>query len=169
MPLLRLVALSAQVYPVIDSRAKSRVGREQTEKPSESSNVPRASLFEENTRAGGGDKKTKTAKARKLTAVQLKELEDQKEVEVATSWKRIQELWQVMLGERAPSEDPNSEKNRDAAAREWMMEAEKLVEMFRETRALFLTGKVCLHVLRHLRTPTLTSCVLEQLQRRHPT
>lgn len=33
--------------------------------------------------------------------------------------------------------------NEDEAVREWLVEAEKLVESFRETRALFLTSRVC--------------------------
>lgn len=36
----------------------------------------------------------------------------------------------------------------EEAEREWLMEAEKLVESFRETRPLFLTSRVsCLHAL----------------------
>ncbi|KZP20521.1 TPR-like protein [Athelia psychrophila] len=129
------------VYQVIDARAKSRSGgREQTEQPEQpagGSNAPRASLFEESTRAGAADKRAKTGKTPKLTAAQLKELEDQKESEVAKGWKRILELWPAMLGQDGAS----GGAEREAAEREWMMEAEKLVEMFRETRVLFLAGK----------------------------
>jgi len=31
--------------------------------------------------------------------------------------------------------------------REWMLEAEKLVDMFRETRNLFLTSRVCTRLI----------------------
>ena len=54
----------------------------------------------------------------------------QKEREAAQQWKRVQELWPRML---AGEEEP---------LREWLIEAEKLVEAFRETRALFLTSRV---------------------------
>ncbi|KAF7979955.1 hypothetical protein HWV62_40398 [Athelia sp. TMB] len=126
------------VYQVIDARGRSRSGREQTEQPSENSGVLGASLFEESIRA---DKKTRGGRSQKLTSAQLKELEEQKENEVVRSWKRIQELWPTKLGQGESSNDTESVAAREAAAREWMVEAEKLVEMFRETRALFLTGK----------------------------
>ena len=38
--------------------------------------------------------------------------------------------------------------------REWMLEAEKLVDMFRETRNLFLTSRVCTRLI--IRTTKIT-------------
>ena len=46
-------------------------------------------------------------------------------------YQRLKDLWAAML---AGEEEPE---------REWMLEAEKLVDMFRETRNLFLTSRVC--------------------------
>lgn len=63
---------------------------------------------------------------------ELKTLEEQREKEVLLGYKRIEELWPSIL----------SEECSDDATREWMLEAEKLVEMFRETRNLFLTSRV---------------------------
>lgn len=89
-----------------------------------------ASLFEEGkVRTGKG--KTSKANAKKLSKAQLIELEAQKEREAVQGWHRVQDLWPRMLA------------NEDEAVREWLFEAEKLVESFRETRALFLTTRVC--------------------------
>ena len=53
------------------------------------------------------------------------------EKEVAKGFKRLRELWPLLY---KPEEVD--------AEREWMLEAEKLVDMFRETRNLFLTSRV---------------------------
>jgi general transcription factor 3C polypeptide 3 (transcription factor C subunit 4) len=45
-------------------------------------------------------------------------------------YRRIRELWAGMIGGDEDCE------------REWMVEAERLVDMFRETRNLFLTSRV---------------------------
>ena len=45
-------------------------------------------------------------------------------------YRRIRELWAGMMG------------GDEECEREWMVEAEKLVDMFRETRNLFLTSRV---------------------------
>ncbi|KAM5536661.1 hypothetical protein V8D89_009756 [Ganoderma adspersum] len=116
------------VLQVIDSR-KRRVGqREGTFDPSDPSS---ASLFEEGKVRGASTKgKGASAKsANRLSPTQLRELEAQKERESQQSWHRVQELWPRMLA------------NGDEATREWLVEAEKLVESFRETRALFLTSR----------------------------
>lgn len=69
----------------------------------------------------------------RLTHSQLRELESQKEKEVVQGYRRLKDLWSGMLAEEEGPE------------REWMLEAEKLVDMFRETRNLFLTSRVCCH------------------------
>ncbi|CCM04149.1 uncharacterized protein FIBRA_06311 [Fibroporia radiculosa] len=83
-----------------------------------------SSLFEEKSRSKAGLKS-----ADKLSATQLRELESQKEREVSQGFHIIRELWPRML---VGEED---------AEREWLIEAEKLVESFRETRALFVTSR----------------------------
>jgi hypothetical protein len=109
---------------VIDSRKK---------RPKESSNQPEennsasTSLFEE--KAAAKSKAALRAQAR-LTHTQLRELEAKKEKEVAKGYRRVQELWAGMLARD------------EEAEREWLVEAEKLVETFRETRNLFLTSRV---------------------------
>lgn len=140
---------------MIDSRSKPRGGRDQTDQSydDDSGGAQHASLFQETPRTGGSDKKTKPSKARKLTVVQLKELEEEKEKEVLRGWKRIKELWARLLGQDmtdGASGDDDVEVDREGAEREWMLETEKLVEMFRETRMLFLTTKVCVFPAFHL-------------------
>jgi general transcription factor 3C polypeptide 3 (transcription factor C subunit 4) len=115
---------------VIDSRAKSRVARDQGD-TSQVGGQTHASLFEETSR---GKSKSSTSKSRKLTPAQLRELEEQKEREVVRGYRRVEELWPRLLDE--------SDQGREEVEREWMFEAEKLVDMFRETRMLFLTSKV---------------------------
>lgn len=75
--------------------------------------------------------KAKTqARTPRLTHAQLKELEAQKEREVTRGYQRVQELWSGMLAGEVEAE------------KEWLIETEKLVETFRETRNLFLTSRV---------------------------
>ena len=116
--------------PVIDSRKKRKAGQqtaaEATPEPGPSQVT---SLFVEEKSA-----RSKAAAARahnRLTAAQLKELEAEKEKEVSKGFKRLRELWPLLF---KPGEAD--------AEREWMVEAEKLVDMFKETRNLFLTSRV---------------------------
>ena len=46
-------------------------------------------------------------------------------------YRRLKEIWSGMLAGEKDSE------------REWLVEAEKLIDMFRETRNLFVTSRVC--------------------------
>ncbi|KAJ7029216.1 hypothetical protein C8F04DRAFT_1043456 [Mycena alexandri] len=65
----------------------------------------------------------------RLSNAELRELEGKKEAEVMEGYRRLKQLWPRMLqGEGEPRQ-------------EWMLEAEKLVEAFRETRRLFSTAR----------------------------
>ncbi|KAI0738457.1 TPR-like protein [Daedaleopsis nitida] len=113
------------VLEVISTRKRRNAQRDAENDAGEK---PSASLFEEGkVRTGKG--KTSKANANRLSKAQLIELESQKEREAVQGWHRVQDLWPRMLA------------NEDAAVREWLFEAEKLVESFRETRALFLTTR----------------------------
>lgn len=114
---------------VIDSRKK----RPPT--ATASTTQARGSLFEETrSRATGKSSSTVNVKAQnRLSHAQLRELEEQKESEVLKGWKRVTELWPRLLG---------SGDRQEEAEMEWLLEAEKLVETFRETRNLFLTTRV---------------------------
>jgi general transcription factor 3C polypeptide 3 (transcription factor C subunit 4) len=101
-----------------------------TPDPSGSQAVASTSLFTEDKLTA----KSKAAAARaqnRLTHAQLRELEAEKEKEVIKGFKRLKEQWSALLS----GDDVNAE-------REWVLEAEKLVDMFRETRNLFLTSRV---------------------------
>ncbi|KAH9893442.1 TPR-like protein [Cubamyces lactineus] len=117
------------VMQVIESRKRRAAHREGTTEGG-AGETGSASLFEEGKVRGAKAKGTPAkANPNRLTIVQLRELEAQKEREAVQSWHRVQELWPQMLA------------NEEAATREWLVEAEKLVESFRETRALFLTSR----------------------------
>ena len=126
---MRVRALIVLPTAVIDSRKRRNAPRDGTADAGETGS---ASLFEEGkVRAQKGKgPSAKSNNPNKLTAAQLRELEAQKEREASQSWHRVQDLWPRMLA------------NDVEAVREWLVEAEKLVESFRETRALFLTSRV---------------------------
>ena len=111
---------------VIDSRKKR--GKSNAANQSEDAvNPSSTSLFSE-------DKATPKSKARvqnRLTPAQLRELEVEKEKEVMKGYRRLKEIWSGMLA---------GEKHLEM---EWLVEAEKLIDMFRETRNLFVTSRVC--------------------------
>jgi hypothetical protein len=102
--------------------------------------VPSSSLFEESLTK----KKSKVSKTGRLTLPQLHELERKKEGEVKRGYKLLRELWPKMLL-------PQGAEGQELAEREWLLEAEKLVDMFRETRNLFRASRVS--VLTLVRSP----------------
>ncbi|KAG5642745.1 hypothetical protein DXG03_002260 [Asterophora parasitica] len=111
------------VYEVIDSR-KKRPKEANASQPSDGT-AGSTSLFEERAKSKASAAKTQG----RLTHAQLRELEAEKEKEVIRGYKRAKELWAGMLA------------HDEEAEREWLTEAEKLVETFRETRNLFLTTR----------------------------
>jgi general transcription factor 3C polypeptide 3 (transcription factor C subunit 4) len=113
--------------PVIDSRKKRPAAKEGSATGANAN----ASLFEEKAKGKG---KAPIGKAQnRLTTAQLRELEEQKEAEVLRGYRRVADLWPRILNEVDYQEE---------AEREWLFEAEKLVNTFRETRNLFLTSRV---------------------------
>ena len=111
---------------VIDSRKEHRKANA-TNQSEDAVNPSSTSLFSE-------DKATSKSKARvqnRLTPTQLRELEVQKEKEGMKGYCRLKEISFGMLAGEKDSE------------REWLVEAEKLIDMFRETRNLFVTSRIC--------------------------
>ncbi|KAJ7594254.1 hypothetical protein C8J56DRAFT_926291 [Mycena floridula] len=110
------------VYEVIDSR--SRKNKDPNARATQDNDAT-STLFSE-----GRPKTTSTSTSKtRLTHTQLRQLEAEKEKEVLRSYRRLVELRENMLvGE-------------PEAFREWMLEAEKMVETFRETRALFSASR----------------------------
>ncbi|KAG7095406.1 hypothetical protein E1B28_006157 [Marasmius oreades] len=140
------------VYQVIDSRKRRPKTSSQTG-TSQTPSMASSSLFVEER-----NKKPSKNRENRLSSAQLRELEAQKEKEVMKAYVRLEEIWSGMLEERkkgtaarlaSTSDDKQGEwVVRDEAEdeeghleREWMIEAEKLVETFRETRNLFLTSR----------------------------
>ena len=112
------------VYEVIESRKKRNKAHNVSQ--TEESGGPSAStsLFMESAKGKA------SARPNRPSHAQLKEIEMEKEKEVVRGYRRLKDLWAGMLA------------GDDSADREWMLEAEKLVDMFRETRNLFLTSRV---------------------------
>ncbi|KZV61169.1 TPR-like protein [Peniophora sp. CONT] len=116
------------VYQVIDSRKrKRRDGTKDGAELDEGTAEPEggSTLFREREarRSARITKKT-------MTPAMLLKLENERKEEALGWYKRVRDLWPAMMGGQAEGE------------REWLLEAEKLVEMFRSTRDLFSTGKV---------------------------
>jgi len=114
---------------VIDSR-KKRGKSTATNQTDDIANPAHTSLFSED-KATHKSKAASTRAQNRLTHAQLRALEVQKEKEVVKGYRRLKELWPGMLA---------GEKDLE---REWLVEAEKLIDMFRETRNLFVTSRVC--------------------------
>ncbi|KAF8631751.1 hypothetical protein AX15_002207 [Amanita polypyramis BW_CC] len=124
------------VYEVIDSRKKRPREAISAATPGPSAPSFSTSLFLEE-RPGVKTKQTTGTSTRpqnRLTQAQLRELEAEKEREVMRGWGRAKELWSGMLTSMHGGEATQEE-------REWLIEAERLVETFRETRNLFLTSR----------------------------
>ena len=115
-------------FSVIDSRKQKKLA---SKEDGPASGPQTASLFEEKTKSKG--KASATKSQHRLNIKQLHELEAEKEREVLRSYRRVTDLWPCILSQEAGQEE---------AEREWMFEAEKLVDAFRETRNLFHTTRV---------------------------
>lgn len=133
-----LTRLDVQLFfLVIDSRKKRPREAAFAASAGPSIGTASTSLFQEDRMTS----KTKTPSGtaarpqNRLTHAQLRELEAEKEREALRGWARVQDLWSEMLTSMH-GEEPTQEE------REWLLEAEKLVETFRETRNLFLTSRV---------------------------
>lgn len=155
---------SKSFVAVIDARKRRNKDPSQDSNPTTSN--PSTSLFaEKNVKSSSSSRSTNQ---NRLTQAQLKELEAEKEKEVLRSYNRVKEIWDGMIEERETREKEletgiqatkslmeHQQANGAAAEgpveREWMLEAEKLVDTFRETRNLFTTTRVsmrfCLSLL----------------------
>ncbi|KAJ7185570.1 hypothetical protein C8R46DRAFT_382209 [Mycena filopes] len=116
------------VYEVIDSRNKRNPKTADTEEVGSGQPVqPSASLFAEEKSA---DKSARTKSGRQRMSVEaLKEVEAQMEKDTVFTFRRMSELYP-----RISKEQVNDSE------RDWMLQAEKMVESFRETRQLFTTS-----------------------------
>lgn len=88
--------------------------------------VQGASLFEETP----SSRQTKGYRTSKSSRPVTRELEVEKEKEVLKGYQRVVDL------------TPGMKTGNEVAVKEWLLEAEKLIENFRETRRLFLSTRV---------------------------
>lgn len=111
---------------MIDARGKrgTRHGKQST--VASHPNIQRTSLFEETP----SSRPTKGHKSSKSSRPVARELEVEKEKEVLKGYQRVMDL------------TPAMKTGDEVAVKEWLLEAEKLIENFRETRRLFLSARV---------------------------
>ena len=113
---------------VIDSRKRRPLVASGEEPHDEDDGNSIPSLFVER-RKGKGSKPSAKA-PHVLSKQELKELEQKKEIETDQWYSRLQQLWEPTLRQELEAET------------EWLLIAEKLVDMFRETRKLFVSKGV---------------------------
>ena len=111
---------------MIDARGKRSARHNKQGAAAIHPSVQGASLFEEtpSSRQNKGNKSSKSS--RPVT----RELEVEKEKEVLKGYQRVKEL------------TPAMKTGNEVVVKEWLLEAEKLIETFRETRRLFLSTRV---------------------------
>ncbi|KAJ6468532.1 TPR-like protein [Mycena vitilis] len=113
------------VYEVIDSRR--RRPKEPTAATTSATPAAFPALIQEKALKSRINAPTK--KTNRLSNAELREMEAQKETEVMDGFRRLKQLWPRMLqGDGEPRQ-------------QWMLEAEKLIEGFRETRRLYSTSR----------------------------
>ena len=111
---------------MIDARGKRNARNNKQGTVVSHSNTQGASLFEEAT----SSKPNKGYKSSRSSRPVARELEVEKEKEVFKGYQRIKDL------------TPAMKTGNEVAVKEWLLEAEKLIETFRETRRLFLSTRV---------------------------
>ncbi|KAF7316423.1 hypothetical protein MIND_00161200 [Mycena indigotica] len=117
------------VYEVIDSRRRSLIDKTLDSDASRTDQALSSSLFPE----GQPAEKTGTSKSTKsrMTTEALKQFELEMEAETIKGHQRLMELYPNIRRDSEPNDDE----------REWIIQAEKLIEAFRETRQLFSTSR----------------------------
>ncbi|KAJ7927521.1 TPR-like protein [Mycena leptocephala] len=114
------------VYEVIDSRKKGKQTSDVAGQPGQAQQ-PSASLFTE-AKADKATTKTKSGRQR-MSLEALQELEANMERDTLKSYRRLAELYPKISKEEVNDSE-----------REWLLQAEKMIESFRETRQLFSTS-----------------------------
>lgn len=116
---------------VIDARGRRGTKHGKQGTVASHQNVQGASLFEETP----SSRSTKGHKSSKSSRPVARELEVEKEKEVLKGYQRVMDL------------TPSMRIGDEVAVKEWLLEAEKLIENFRETRRLFLSTRVSDRIL----------------------
>ena len=111
---------------MIDARGKRNIRHGKQSVVVNNPNTQGASLFEE----VSSSRPTKGYKSSKSSRPVARELEVEKEKEVLKGYQRVMDL------------TPAMKAGDEVGVKEWLLEAEKLIETFRETRRLFLSTRV---------------------------
>ncbi|KAJ7158369.1 hypothetical protein C8R43DRAFT_995733 [Mycena crocata] len=121
------------VYEVIDSRKRSNKTVEAGTGQSDQATQPTtsASLFSEEKEKSGAKSKSGRPQPQRMSVEALKELETTMERDTLQGYRRLKDLWPQL------SKDQITD-----AEREWFLQAEKMIESFRETRQLFTTSNL---------------------------
>ena len=114
------------LWAVIDARGKKNARNNKQGAATSHLSLQGASLFEE-TPSSRSNKGYKSSRSSRPVA---RELEVEKEKEVLRGYQRVKDLTLAMKA------------GNEVAVKEWVLEAEKLIETFRETRRLFLSTRV---------------------------
>lgn len=131
--LLRKVLHFLTSLSVIDARKRAKLGKangSQYPVVASTSSVDQSlsqSLFDER---AASPKKAAKPTAPRLSAAEVKALEQERQAKIDASYEMCKRLHDKMMDRDYEAES------------EWLIEAEKLVEHFRETRQLFITAKV---------------------------
>ena len=111
---------------MIDARGKKNARNNKQGTAANQLNIQGASLLEETP----SSKPNKGYKSSRSSRPVARELEVEKEKEVLKGYQRVRDLIPAMKA------------GNEVAVKEWLLEAEKLIETFRETRRLFLSTRV---------------------------
>ena len=124
---------------MIDARGKKNARTHKQSTVAGNLNIQGASLFEETP----SPRQNKGYKSSRSSRPVARELEVEKEKEVLKGYQRVKDL------------TPAMKTGNEVVVKEWLLEAEKLIESFRETRRLFLSTRVSTLPLRiELLVPT---------------
>ncbi|KAF8209519.1 hypothetical protein K438DRAFT_1904162 [Mycena galopus ATCC 62051] len=116
------------VYEVIDSRKRRPKEQQDANKVTDCA-APGAGPLIQDMKPRIPRAATAKKSTNRFSNAELREMEAQKEREVIEAYRRLKQLWPRML------------EGEGEARKEWMLDAEKLVEAFRETRRLFTTSR----------------------------
>ncbi|KAJ7666264.1 hypothetical protein DFH06DRAFT_1470427 [Mycena polygramma] len=119
------------VYEVIDARKRyTKSSDVATSQPGQAAQQPSSSLFAEGQTDKSTTKTTKSGRQR-MSVEALKELEAKMEKDTMKIYRRLAELYPQISKEEVNDSE-----------RDWLLQAEKMVETFRETRQLFTTSSL---------------------------
>ncbi|KAJ6588829.1 hypothetical protein B0H19DRAFT_1248427 [Mycena capillaripes] len=120
------------VYEVIDSRKRNNKPSDVAAgQPGQATQQPSSSLFAEERPVDKSTTKTTKSGRQRMSVEALKELEAKLETDTLKGYRRLRELYPKISKEEVNDSE-----------RDWFLQAEKMIESFRETRQLFSTSSL---------------------------